>query len=477
MKAQTVLVSGCACAIALAALPLARRAGATQQRAPWTLAVAFACAIAVLASGVFAVRAQAQNPDPHSLETAAAAKRRIARRAPNWMAEVRERIAAHDWIAAQKIVDAQLALAPGDSDALGWRAQILSWTGHHSEAEQTFQEALQIAPRDADLLLGLARLYAQDGRNEKALELLDSALKIPPPRTDVLIERGRVLASLGRRKEARADFLQARALEPANISPSQDEAAAGLRSLELPPRFEIDVGNETDTFNYTGAANAQSTVLVAKPNARWIFTSETDTYQRFGASAQKVIGAATFRLDRADALTVAAGGGNSGGIIPKTEAYWEYARGFDVSRTRPLRALEFSYNQHWFWYQGAHVLLLTGTLAADFARSFRWTVSANGARSGFAGDPVAWEPSGFSRLEFPLPHVKPARLLLNAMFAVGTENFGELDQVGAFASRTFGGGARLGFASRQFVAFYVAEQLRNGGNTEAMYGASYGVRF
>lgn len=403
--------------------------------------------------------------------------------AGDWIAEVRERVAAHDLGNAQKIVEARLTAAPSDAEALAWRAQLLSWIGKRTQAEANYRRAIEISPRDADILLGLARLLAQEGRNTEALALLNSVVQVPPARPDVLSQRGRVLSAIGRNKEARADFLRARALEPANISPADDEASAGLRSLEAIassqrfPRFELDFGNETDTFNYVSAANTQTVTAVAKPNTRWIVSVEADSYQRFGSLAQKAVGAATLRLDHSNSFTIAGGGGNADGIIPRTETYFEYGHGFSISEAKPLRGIESSYNQHWLWYSGAHVLVLTGMCAADFAGDVRWTISANGARSGFAGTPVAWEPSGYSKLEFPFRHVSGARLLVNAMFAVGTENFGELDQVGAFASRTFGGGAHVGITSRQYVNLYLAKQLRNGGDTETMYGASYGVRF
>lgn len=400
----------------------------------------------------------------------------------DWLPQVRACVAAHDLTAAQRIVDARIAVAPNDSDALGWRARILAWTSHRSEAELAYRQALKIAPRDTDLLLELARLYAQENRGAAALELLNAAVTIPPPRADVLAARGRVLTDLGRSREARADFLQARALEPASISPSDDEAAAGLRALraasDAAAKFEVSFGNETDTFNYTNAANTQTVTLVAKPNARWIFSTEADSYQRFGALAQKFLGAATLRIGHADSLTVSGGGsGNADGIIPRAETFAEYGHGFRVSERGALRGIEFAYNNRWLWYAGAHVMVLTGTAAADFADGFRWTVSANGARSGFAGTPAGWEPAGYSRFDFPLPRVNPERLLLNTTFSVGTENFGELDQVGAFASRTFGGGARFGITGRQRVTLYVAHQIRNGGNTENIYGVSYAVRF
>lgn len=395
----------------------------------------------------------------------------------HWFDQVRKRVAAHDFAGAQKIVDARLVTAPDDSDALGWRAQLLAWTGHRAEAEATYRRALQLSPDDGDYLLGMATLEAQDGRNADALALLDTALRIPPPRADVFNERGRVLAALGRRSEARAAFLKARALEPANILPADDEAAAGLRSLELPPRFEVDFTNETDTFNYTNAANAQTVVFVAKPDEHWILTNEADSYQRFGVDAQKDIASVVYRFNGGNWLTAGAGGGNSQGVIPRTEAYFEYDHGFTVSETAPLRGIETTYNQHWFWYDGAHVLALTGTVAADMARGCRWTFSASVARSGFDGTPVAWEPSGYTRLEFPLPHVRAARFLPNLTFAVGSENYSEVDQIEAFASRTYGGGFHLGFTERQYANVYFVWQIRNGGTSERIYGASYGIRF
>jgi tetratricopeptide (TPR) repeat protein len=409
--------------------------------------------------------------------TTAGATSAAAQSGADWFDQVRKCVAAHDLAGAQKIVDARLATAPDDSDALGWRAQLLAWTGHRAEAEAAYRRALQLSPSDGDYLLGLATLEAQEGRNADALPLLDAAVRIPPPRADVYSERGRVLAALGRRSEARADFLKARTLELANISPADDEAAAGLRSLELPPRFEVDFTNETDTFNYTNAANAQTVVFVAKPDAHWILTNEADSYQRFGADAQKDIAAVAYRFNGGNWLTAGAGGGNSQGVIPRTEAYFEYDRGFTVSETAPLRGIETTYNQHWFWYDGAHVLALTGTVAADMARSFRWTFSASEARSGFDGTPVAWEPSGYTRLEFPLPHVRAEKFLPNLTFAVGSENYSEVDQIEAFASRTYGGGFRLGLAERQYANFYFAWQIRNGGTSEGIYGASYGIRF
>ena len=449
----------------------AKSRGAFAQRCVWIVS---ASAIAFLGSAVAtrgACKTTAAQEDRSSAARAGSAE------TDDWLERAQKSVAAHNLTGALQIVDARLAAVPDDSDAMAWRAQLLAWIGRRQEAEVAYRRALQVSPRDGDLLLGLATVLAQGGRNADALAMLDAAAQIPPPRADVLNERGRVLRAMGRREDARAAFVQAQALEPANISVADDEARAGLRSLESPPRFELDIGNETDTFNYTGAANAQTITFVAKPNARWIFSAEGDIYQRFGADAEKVIGAATYRFRGSDSFTVGVGGGNANGIIPRAETYFEYGHGFRISETRTVRGIEATYNQHWLWYSQAHVLVFTGSVVADLAHDFRWTVSANGARSQFAGTPVAWKPSGYSRMDFRLPRIPADRLLMNVTSAVGSENFSELDQVGAFASRTYGGGFRVGLSERQYVNFYVGRQYRNGGNMEGIYGVSYGLRF
>lgn len=442
-------------------------------------AVAAICCAAVQAPGE-GTQASAAQVSRGTNQAPAVAQVRAAQ-SGDWLEEVRARVSAHDLTGAEKIVDARLAMAPGDSDALGWRAQLLAWTGHRAEAEAAFRRALQLSPRDVDYLLGLATILGQGGRNREALQVLESAAQIPPARADVYNELGRVLAALGRKREARAAFLKARALEPKDIAPAADEAAAGLRELSWQSasatRFELDVTNETDTFNYTGAASAQSIVFLARPNSRWLFSDETDIYQRFGAKAEKTVASAAHRFAGGNWLTVGAGAGNAQGIIPEAETYFECGRGFRLSEHAALRGVEASYKQHWLWYDGAHVMVVTGTIAADLARGWRWTFSVNAVRSGFAGTPVAWEPSGYTRLDFSLPGVRAERLLPNVTFAVGSENFSEVDQVRAFASRTYGGGLRLRLSARQFVNFYFARQQRNGGNSEGIYGASYGVRF
>ncbi|PYX83168.1 MAG: hypothetical protein DMG70_11680 [Acidobacteria bacterium] len=62
-------------------------------------------------------------------------------------------------------------------------------------------------------------------------------------------------------------------------------------------------------------------------------------------------------------------------------------------------------------------------------------------------------------------------------FAVGSENFAQVDQIGRFSARTFGGGLGYRFNHRQDLSGYVAAQHRTQGRTQNSFGLSYGFRF
>jgi hypothetical protein len=65
----------------------------------------------------------------------------------------------------------------------------------------------------------------------------------------------------------------------------------------------------------------------------------------------------------------------------------------------------------------------------------------------------------------------------NTFFAVGTENFAQLDQIGEFSSRTYGGGLRFQFTTRQDLSGLAAYQMRSQNRTATTLGLTYGVRF
>jgi hypothetical protein len=194
-------------------------------------------------------------------------------------------------------------------------------------------------------------------------------------------------------------------------------------------------------------------------------------YHRFGEDAVKFNASTSYHVTKSDWLTAGGAVARDSGVIPKGEAFFEYGHGFRLHH--PVRGVEMSYQQHWLWYEGAHVLTLRLSQIYYLPRDWTWSVGVTGARSGFFGTSVAWVPSGATRLAFPLAH----HLSGNLSFGVGSENFAQVDQIGRFAARTYGGGLKFRFTENQDVSGYFAWQDRTQERTQSSCGMSYGIRF
>lgn len=390
----------------------------------------------------------------------------------DWQEQVRDSVRARQFGVARNIVERRLAEAPGDLEARGWHARLLGWSDRLAEAEREYRELLVAVPNDADYLEGLAAVLAREQCYTEALELLNRALLLSPPRADLRVARGRVLRALGRGQQARADFQEALALDQAN-----QEARAGLASLRGERRHELRVGSDTDWFNFAGANSAETLSWTSRWNARWTTSHSSNFYQRFGLHASKFTGSLTAHSNRWGALTIGGARGRDEGIIPRAEAFWGYGRGFRISETRFVRGLEAGYSQHWFWFEGARVLTLSGSALVYLPRDWTWSFTLTGARSQFPGTGTDWQPAGNARLNFPLAGLGGRPLSGYVIFGVGTESFSRVDQIGRFSSQTYGGGARFQMNHRQDVTGYVGYQNRTQGRTQTSFGLSYGFRF
>jgi Tfp pilus assembly protein PilF len=388
--------------------------------------------------------------------------------ASDWQSEIRQRIAAHQLDDALSIAERRLAEAPQDMEARGWRARLLAWSGQWREAETEYRRVLETNPHDVDLLLGLASVLSWEKRFEEAIPILEQAQQLEPKRTDVCVTLGRDYSALGSTDQAREAFRKALALDPSNAT-----AQAGLASLVEEPRYQLRFGADIDTFNYTDTAWAYTTSLRAQISSRWVANVSGGAQQRFGKDAGRFLSSVTYQLTRRDALTVGGGVAHDQGVVPKAEGFFEYGHGFHLGTRGMVRGLEASYHQHWFWFEGAHVLALTPSILFYFPREWTWSVQVTAARSRFSGLAAEWRPSGLTRLSFPLYR----RLSGNVFYGVGTENFALADQIGRFSARTFGGGARYRFAQRQELAGYVFAQDRSQGQSQISFGFSYAIRF
>jgi tetratricopeptide (TPR) repeat protein len=392
--------------------------------------------------------------------------------ASDWREEVRRYAQAQDWTAAMHIVDREVARAPQDMDVRAWRARLLAWSGQIKEAEREYREILAANPNDPDHWMGLASVCARQGRIEEALQALDRAVELDPKRADVRAARARALQAASRQSAAKREFQRVIELDPTNA-----EARSGLRSLRGEWKHEMRVGMNTDLFSFAGANRDQGVSLISLWTPHWTTSVSGSLYQRGGTDAGKFSASVTGKSRKWGALSVGGATARDNDIIPKTEVFFDYDRGWRLGESGLLRGLEIAGGEHWYWYTTARILTVNQGVLFYLPQDWTWSVSVTEARSHFSELGTEWRPSGMTRLGFPVMAWNERRLDGNVFFAVGTENFGHLDQIGRFSSRTYGGGLRFRVTARQDVSGFAAYQRRTQDRTQTSFGFSYGVRF
>lgn len=390
----------------------------------------------------------------------------------DWQAEVRKYAEAKDWANAIRVVDQELARTPQEVDAWTWRARVLTWSGQLAEAELEYLRIVKVAGNDPDIWMGLASVYLREGRTQEAVRALNLAVELDPKRDDLRAARGRALRAAGKRPEARREFQKALELNPAN-----EEAHAGLISARGEPKQELRFGFDEDLFSFASANRDQWTSLASQWTQHWATSVAGNFYQRGGIDAGKFAASVTGRATRWGALTVGGATGHDNGVIPKSESFFMYDRGWKVSEAGVVRGIEAIYGQHWYWYATARILALNESVTVYLPREWTWTLGLTEARSHFSGTSPDWKPSGMTRLGFPIAGWGQRQLAGNVLFAAGTENFGHIDQIGAFSSHTFGGGLRFQLTARQDLNGFAAFQQRTNNRTETSLGFSYGIHF
>ena len=371
-----------------------------------------------------------------------------------------------------QIVEREVARAPQDMDVRAWRARVLTWSGRLEEAEKEYLEILKVAKNDPDNWMGLASVYSREGKTEDALRALDCAVELDPKRADLHAARARALRAAGERGEARTEFQKALNLDPASL-----EAHAGMISLRGEPKHELRFGEDNDLFNFASANHDGAVSLVSRWTPHWTTSFASSFYERAGIDAGKFSAAITGRQPRWGALTVGGAMAHDNAVIPRSEAFFDLDHGWKTGETSFVRAVEFVYGQHWYWYQSSRILTLNGSALVYLPREWTFSLGALGARSAFSGTGAEWRPSGISRLGFPLSRWGDRRLSGNVFFAAGTEDFAQVDQLGRFASQTYGGGLRFQLSARQDVTGYGSYQKRTQNRTDTAFGFSYGIHF
>ena len=397
---------------------------------------------------------------------------RAENQASDWQSQVRKYAEAKDWDSAMRVVEQQIACAPQDMDVRAWRARVLAWSGKLPEAEKEYLEILRVSRTDADNWMGLASVYLREGKLSEAQRAVSTAEELAPKRSDIHAARARILRAERQRKEAQAEFQSALHLDPGSA-----EAREGLVSVRSGAQHELRMGQDNDLLSYSAGFRDEWISLASQWTSHWTTYVAGNFYQRSGVEAGKFVTSITRRQSKWGALAVGGAIGHDNSVIPKSEAFFDLDHGWKTGETGFVRGVEFSYAQHWYWYQSARILSLMSTTLVYFPQNWTFTLGSTGSRSAFSGTSAEWRPSGIARLGFPLAHWGDRKLSGNVSFAAGTENFAIVDQIESFSSQTYGGGLRLQITDRQDLTGFAGYQKRTQNRTDTIFGMSYGIHF
>lgn len=391
---------------------------------------------------------------------------------PDWQRQIRRYADKQDWAPAMRIVEEEIARAPGDMDVRAWRARILEWSGRLAEAEQEYLQILKVANTDPDNWMGLGNVYLREGKAQEASRAFDMAIGLDPRRADLRMAHGRALAAAGDRKNAGLEFQRALSLDPAN----QDIRVA-QRSVFGEPKNELGIGQEDNAFNFLNPNYDQWLSLQTQWSPHWSTTFVGNFFQWGPASAAKFQASVGGQLPKWGGLSVGGATAHDSGVVPKNEAFFEFDHGWKISETKFIRGVELTYGQHWYWYTNAKVQALTSVALIYLPRDWTFSLGVTEAQSTFPGLGKQWHPSETARLTFPILGREQKQISGNIFFATGIENFASIDQIGSFASQTYGGGLKFAITARQSVSPYASYQKRSQNRTDMNFGLNYAIRF
>lgn len=386
----------------------------------------------------------------------------------NWSEQIRALAGANQFTEARQVVKRWMEAYPADLDARAWNARLLSWTNHWSEAEAEYRELIKMAPEDSDLQLGLADVLNWQRRHGEALPVLEQACRANPRRKDCQLKRARTLQNLGRNHEAQQAYRLILAQDAFSA-----EAKAGLEQLRESGRHQIRIGSNLDLFNFAENGALVTAGIRSRLNSRIHSAFSATQYERFGKRAKSFGAESTVRLGNSANLTAGGAAAQDQGIIPRSEAFFELGKGFQSRGLGPVRGVELLYQQRWLWFRDARVLAFSPGAVLYLPKDWTWLFRVSAARNHLTGSDIQWQPSGWTKLSFPITRHIGSHLL----FGSGTENFGLVDQIGQFSARNWGTGLNFRLSSGQEVSMYGSFQSRSQGKSQTSFGVNYGIRF
>jgi Flp pilus assembly protein TadD len=163
--------------------------------------------------------------------------------------------------------------APWEPEAFNQLGGALARLGRFDEARDALQASLAIEPRYTLAMTNLGATEAAAGRAEPAETWLRRALAAGAPEGDTRLQLARALASQSRAEEARAEFLQAVRLLPADPKPCLELASLTYHEGQFreAANHYRDGARRGETFRGLWGAGASLMAAGARAEARETF--------------------------------------------------------------------------------------------------------------------------------------------------------------------------------------------------------------
>jgi tetratricopeptide (TPR) repeat protein len=146
-------------------------------------------------------------------------------------------LASSQSVAAVKMAEAAVAVAPEMVAAWVALGQALKANGRNEDAERAYGHALQLDGGNTLARMGLGEILLAAGRPEEAIQEFERALSRQLTLVPALMGLGHALTMLERNKEALAHYQQALTLQP-NLAEGQFAAGFVLARMERPKEAE-----------------------------------------------------------------------------------------------------------------------------------------------------------------------------------------------------------------------------------------------
>jgi tetratricopeptide (TPR) repeat protein len=131
-----------------------------------------------------------------------------------------------DVVAAKRLLERAIALAPEASSYRRQMGMLLSQSGDYASARQHLEKAVALSPGDADSWGLLFQVLTDMKESEAAQRVLVAGLVNCPQSPSLHLDRARLLKAAGRQVEAIAEFRESYRLRPSEASPLVELAGA-----------------------------------------------------------------------------------------------------------------------------------------------------------------------------------------------------------------------------------------------------------